>query len=51
MGAVKTAKALRGRTIIAIALADESVLQMSYGSTRSTRGGEAMRVETIGMLR
>jgi len=42
-GAVKTAKARLGEE-----LSLQSLLKMSHGSTRSTRGGEAMLVETIG---
>jgi hypothetical protein len=50
MAAVKTAKAHWGRTIVAIAPEDEPFLNMSNGSTRSARGGEAVRVEMIGAL-
>jgi hypothetical protein len=39
----KTAKALIGG-----GPSLQSLLKMSHGSTRSTRGGEAMRVEMIG---
>jgi hypothetical protein len=49
MDAVQDGKGVNwGRTIVAIAPEDEPFLNMSNGSTRSARGGEAMRVEMIG---
>jgi len=44
-GAAKTAKAQFGG-----GLSLQSLLLVSHGSTRSTRGGKAMPVETFGVL-
>jgi hypothetical protein len=51
MAAVQDGRsAIGGRNIVAIAPEDEPLLNMSNGSRRSTRGGEAMLVEMIGAL-